>query len=310
MKPFGPSDVCQDRPPARARGFSLIEIIIVVGLLSVIMLGLLLMFDQTQRAFRSSMTQTDVLASGRAVAALLNGAMEQITPSDFGTNTVNFYMTNYGSAALPPLLESLPGDNTQLRTNVLESVYFLSRDNQQWVGTGYMVGTPASGFGSLYRFTTNCPVNQDPVRLFAQYQTNFYMVYTNTDGNLPGYISRLADGVISFTVRAFDTNGYLITNMIGNAVNGTNIVVDAPDDANLGGEARQYIFTGNAVPASVEFNLAVLEDRALARLRAIPADTAAALQRRQLTNQIGVGAVHIFRQRVHVYGLDPTAYEQ
>jgi hypothetical protein len=49
--------------PSGSQRFSLIEIMVTVGLLTFIILGLLLMFNQTQRAFRTGMTQTDVLGS-------------------------------------------------------------------------------------------------------------------------------------------------------------------------------------------------------------------------------------------------------
>ncbi len=51
----------------RTSAFSLIELMITLGLISFIILGLMLMFQQVQRSFRGSMTQTDVLEAGRAV---------------------------------------------------------------------------------------------------------------------------------------------------------------------------------------------------------------------------------------------------
>src|SRR5438552_855059 len=67
-------------PPSRAlSAFSLIEILITVGLLSFIILGLLLMFNQVQRAFRSSTTQADILEAGRAVADMLARELEEMT---------------------------------------------------------------------------------------------------------------------------------------------------------------------------------------------------------------------------------------
>ena len=53
---------------------------VVTALLSVIVLGLMAMFTQTQRAFRTGMAQTDVLESGRMAADLLTRELEQITP--------------------------------------------------------------------------------------------------------------------------------------------------------------------------------------------------------------------------------------
>src|SRR5262249_37093152 len=61
------------------QGFSLIEILVVVALMTIIILGLLLMFQQTQRAFTQSMTQSDVLANGRAVMDLIPREVEQMT---------------------------------------------------------------------------------------------------------------------------------------------------------------------------------------------------------------------------------------
>src|SRR5690349_9405531 len=61
-------------PPAGFRsrqGFSLIEILVVVALLSVIILGLIAMFHQTQKALLSTTTQVDLLESGRAAADLV-----------------------------------------------------------------------------------------------------------------------------------------------------------------------------------------------------------------------------------------------
>ena len=67
-------------PVRGQRGFSLVEILMTVALLSVIILGLVAMFDQTRRAFTSSMTQVDVLEGGRAATALIASDLEQLTP--------------------------------------------------------------------------------------------------------------------------------------------------------------------------------------------------------------------------------------
>src|SRR5258708_2837402 len=71
----------------RRAAFSLIEILIVVALLSIIILGLLAMFSQTQKAFRAGLTQTDVLQAGRLAGDMLGRELEQITPAYvIGTN--------------------------------------------------------------------------------------------------------------------------------------------------------------------------------------------------------------------------------
>src|SRR5262245_59622209 len=111
-----------------AAAFSLIEILVVMALLTVIVIGLMAMFGQTQRAFRTGMTQVDVLAAGRSTADMLARQLEQIRPAY--VNGVNFY------AEIPPnpyrpLLQTLPGANNpppgqKLRTNVLEDLFFLT----------------------------------------------------------------------------------------------------------------------------------------------------------------------------------------
>src|SRR4051812_38323136 len=68
--PFAPAGF-QPRPCATVclrRGFSLIEILVVVALLSVIILGLVAMFHQTQKALLSTTTQVDFLEAGRAAS--------------------------------------------------------------------------------------------------------------------------------------------------------------------------------------------------------------------------------------------------
>src|SRR5262252_9277626 len=124
-------------------GFSLIEILVTVGLLSFIILGLLAMFIQTQKAFRGSMKQTDVMAAGRAIMDMLGRELSQMTPSQM-TRTTNFLVEVESTFAKPPLLMGLPG--TQIvpgvqdrRTNVVQRFFFLSLVNQDWVGTGYVV---------------------------------------------------------------------------------------------------------------------------------------------------------------------------
>src|ERR1051326_4837827 len=144
--------------------FSLIEILVVVALMTIIILGLLLMFLQTQRAFTSSMTQSDVLAAGRAVMDLIPRELEQMTPSQIPSfrlaqNGPEYRCTNFfsqvSSEFYPPLLQGLPG-NSRPRTNIVKNLFFLSRNNQDWIATGYAVIPTyrGAGLGALYRFVS------------------------------------------------------------------------------------------------------------------------------------------------------------
>ena len=136
--------------------FTLIEILAAVTLMSIIVLGLLSMFNQTQRAFRGSMAQVDVLESGRLATDMLARELEQMTPSECpgtnGTHTITFFTFVPSPGA--SMLQGLPGTTLQ-RTNILQGFFYLTRVNQDWIGTGYQVLTndANAGVGTLYRFS-------------------------------------------------------------------------------------------------------------------------------------------------------------
>ena len=296
--------------------FTLLEILVSVALLSVIVLGLFAMFNQTQRAFRQSMTQTDILEAGRAVTEMIPRELEQMTPSHHSPyplspypHGVNFYTELPNST---PLTQPLPG-NVLPRTNLLQDCFILLRQNQTWTGIGYCVrsvdtnqllwlpqteaGNPGKmGAGTLYRFSETLAavqngLPQDPSRLFGDFAKACQPGTSNT-------LTRICDGVIHFYFRAFDTNGVLIT------TNHTNIVVRyypplAP------GEVGGYTFYSNALPAAVELELGLLEQHAWERFNSIPSAAArrAYLQRDDISSR-----VHLFRQRITIRNVDPSAY--
>jgi prepilin-type N-terminal cleavage/methylation domain-containing protein len=277
-----------------SRAFSLVEVLIVVALLSVMVLGLMAMLGQTQRAFRLGMAQTDVLESGRAATDLLARELQQVRPS-YVKQTANFY------AWLPPftpLLQELPGldtaNNKQYRTNLLEDLFFLTCENQRWTAIGYRVGTPDGGVGTLYRYMAP---GLFPADLPAQLARFNNTPLTN--------LSRVAEGVVHFRVRAFDTNGVWITSNFVSPSQGTNIFAKLSSlSSAVPGEVISYQFTSNAVPAVVEIELGFLETRTLERANSI-AD--AATRRTYLERQ--AGRVHLFRQRIPIETVDVKAYQ-
>jgi hypothetical protein len=131
---------------------------VVVVLLSLIVLALMAVFNSTQAAFRASVTQADVLESGRATMDLMTEDLRAMAPSlgvsNNLTGAVNFYAnTNVNEQ---PLVQPLVGGSST-RTNVLENFFILSRGNANgvatWYGVGYAVAINASGpLYSLYRF--------------------------------------------------------------------------------------------------------------------------------------------------------------
>ncbi|HZR19981.1 MAG TPA: hypothetical protein VFE51_22040 [Verrucomicrobiae bacterium] len=305
---------------------------VTVGLLTFIILGLLLMFNQTQRAFRTGMTQTDVLESGRATMDIMARELEQMTPSevpDMLAGNFRYRVTNFFAEPSPgfdwrnPLTQDLPGNvnSIPLRTNLIQRFYFLSKLNQDWLGTGYeVVPDDTNGcVGTLYRYSiTNYPRG-------AMFDTvNFRGGLIDMSGKFRSFVdptnmSRIADGIVHLRLRAFARNGYLLTT---NYVTGTNaaypVQVNGPytnlpnayayssafafgNNTDLK-QAACY-FVSNALPGYVELELGILEPRVLQKYRSIPISTSA---RDYLSNH--VGQVHIFRQRIPVRNLDLSAY--
>jgi len=296
-----PTGSIANRKSQIANGFTLVEVMVVVVLLSLIVVVLMGVFNSTQTAFRASVTQTDVLEGGRAAMDLMAQDLKTMAPSLGASNgAVNFFAANNPNYS--PLVQSLtasPG-NMQ-RTYVLQQFFVLSRVNQSWTGTGYVVVTNSTqgNLYSLYRFsmTTNVSAFNSPAQLY----TNFLTVsYTNS----PPW-SHLIDGVVELRVRAFDDNGGWMTNTLnfaGGQTNKNNNVLFLPPAS---GETGFYMFS-NTLPASVEIEMATFEDRTLQRAGSFGSYQGAT---NYLAGQNQSGKVHVFRQRISIPNVDPSAYQ-
>jgi prepilin-type N-terminal cleavage/methylation domain-containing protein len=308
--------------PSSSRAFSLIELMTVMALLSVIILGLMAMFTQTQRAFRAGLSQTDVLEAGRVATDLIARDLEQATPNFLSRayGAPNFYTLLVYDSALP-----LPGDNPRLaRTNIMDDVFFVVRRNQTWTGIGYFVRTNMDGpnaglgfgpVGTLYRFETNQTVLGQVTNA-----NGLVMGFLNARArtNYPG-VSRIVDGVVSFRVLPRDDQGWVTfynTNWLWNQpfswppmLKSTNLLTSVRPPPNLmvaliPPQYTVYQFYSNAVPAAVDFELGILEQQAFERYKSIPVFTA---QTNYLASQ--AGSVHLFRQVVPIRNVDPAAYQ-
>ena len=283
------------RPTTKRRGlhaFSLVEVLLVVSLLSLIILALMNVFNATQTAFRASLTQTDVLEGSRAAMQLITTDLRGLTPSGGVFGAVNFSVIANNNSAYTPLRQSLPGATVQ-RTNLLNYFFSLGRQNQKWIGVGYIVDTTStSPLYPLYRFYRETNTTTSPRILFDEFANAVANAqWTN--------MSHVMDGVVHLVVRAHDTNGMWMNYNYTNAANFT-LVSPYPSY----GESQFYMFS-NMVPAAVELQLGVLEDRPLARAESLPFQSVA--QSNYLAQQSG--RVHVFRQLVPIPNVDPTAYQ-
>lgn len=285
------------------RAFSLIEVLVVTGLLSVIILGLVLMFGQTQRAYKLGTTQVDVLEGGRMVSDMLSREVAQMSPTYVATSNCLIVLRNFA-----PLVQELPGNvpASPDRTNLLMEFFFHTKENQTMTGIGYTVLDPATGahpqggVGTLFRYSTNRTIG---LNNYQQFLPQLYETFRTTSVT---NMSRVLDGVVHFKVRAFNAKG----DWINHNDFGDNIYTNLPTDlgplrANYPfGEVPVLTFVSNAVPASLEIELGLLEEKTAERARSISTDAA------RLT-YLGKEAakVHIFRWRVPVRNVDPTAYQ-
>ncbi len=287
-------------PVIRRRAFSLIEIMVAVSLLSVIIVGLLLMFYHVQRAFRAGTAQADILESGRATMSLVTRDLQEMTAC---------HLTNVFNCLIEP---SLPNNSPSFqdlatgsrRTNWFQDIAFLSRVNDEWTATAYRVAYGADGVGTLYRMvqrTNRWTLFQDSsnaVRELTMIASRDF--YTGANSNL---YNRVVEGVVAFDVRPLDTNGLAFPNMDPLARGSSNPAYRWKPNVEVNNGNGTFFFYNDATPAYVDVELAILEPAALTRFR-VQEDIGGAQARNYLGRQIG--RTHVFRQRVAIL---PSAIE-
>ena len=176
-------------------------------------------------------------------------------------------------------------------------MYFLTKENQTWSGIGYYLFPANGGVGTLYRYVSNAAFGQNPAQLYSGYHRT---INDATNRNVFTNLNRILDGVVHFKVRAYNPDGHWITTN-----NLFNVWVREPRFALYAtNESELYFFTNNVVPAAVELELGVLEERAIVRARTI---TDSLSRSNYLARE--AGKVHLFRLRVPVRNVDPTAYQ-
>jgi hypothetical protein len=117
------------------------------------------------------------------------------------------------------------------------------------------------------------------------------------------YIHHLLNGVVHLNVRAYDTNGIVLTN--GYGIGQPMVIDNTTFYPPAGGEVSMFMCS-NTLPAAVEIQMGVLEDRTLSRASSFGLGSSLNYSN-YLTQQ--AGKLHLFRQRVTIPNCDPTAYQ-
>lgn len=312
----------------RRRGMTLLELMVSMALLTVIILGLYSMFDQTQKALLRGGEEVDVQETARSAFRVMLSQVDEVAAAGV------FYRTNFN--LIPPqryqgfstnflvrlntnaprfLTQGLVGNTN--RTHELHDFFFLTRDKRDWKCTGYFVGPTAEpkdslvprpadsalwqqGVGSLYRFElkTNYLRMND---LFLQTNIANFFVKPTTGSTVDdpsasrvfSTINRVADGIVHLRVITH-TNGTLVPRVGG--INGLTLADNIPADS--------VTLTNEQTPSHIEIELGVLEPKTLGLARSIPAGVGASnlLYR-------SAGNVLMFRARVPVRTRNDSGFQ-
>lgn len=258
------------RPAARQRAVTLLELMVSISLLTLIVLGLYSMFNQTQEALRRGSSQVDVLESGRAAMEILVRELEQMRPSG-QTNGTNLYVAPNPVGF--PLVQQLVDD--AYVTNQLQTCFFLTKQTD-WKAIAYIVSYANSTNAADLTLLTNGVGTLSRIEFSTNHMTmtgnNLFNAYWGA--SLTNY-SRVSDGIVHFSLRAFDTNGF---------------------DTN----GLSYVYTNTHLPAYLEVELGVLEPQVLEQARAMPSLVASSNFLAQQSSK-----VHLFRQRIPVRTVTP-----
>jgi hypothetical protein len=274
---------------------TIVELLVAMSLLTVIVLGLYLMFDRVQRAFRGATTQVDVLEGGRSTVSIMIHDIEQMRGAGYRDATVansnalftNIWINDYSNYMTLPVTYLIDGTPV---TNGYRDLFFISNTNGGWIAVGYRLATrtnyytpPTNGLGTLLRFER---VMRDPddLRMTNNVGNNiltnnpFYR-FTTFAPEFTNDFQPVLEGVVHLDFRAYDPNGSSIELLPDGTWSFTNYL------ANL------------SMPRWVEFEFGMLEPLVAEQARAIPIYQ---VQTNFLARPENLGKVHLFRQRVAI----------
>lgn len=266
----------------RQAAFSLLELLVAVGLLSVVVLALYAMFDQTQKALHANIAQTDVMEGGRSAFDLIVRDVERAHPAGV-VGPTNNPVYNLVVRKRPLTPQSSPGSQDVIHRDATftELFYLLSLRDRVWSAAGLFVAseTDASqpvpvingvpSIGTLYRYQS--PSNYfvrgpQATTALARYFTDFDDSRNTARTLRAQNSSRLLDGVVFFRALPYGSGGLPLDAVtIPLNLQITNVTVARPHAGNF-----LTTFTGAAMPSAVEIEFGVLPPKSLSQYRSVP----------------------------------------
>ncbi len=301
---------------ARQHAFSLLEVLVAVGLMSIVILALYSMFDQTQKALRANSAQSDVSESGRAAMELIVRDLERAWATRIPEVTNNVVIRRtYPAAVLPEL-----GDGFS-RDSAFHELFLLSRpDTGQALGLGLFVANDtnalnrtAAHVGTLYRYEvpgSSAVFGSDGVS-FGQVKNfspqtllragaapttfnSFWRDFADLGTGVRSNASRLLDGVVFFRAFAYGPNGQIIDGTTRTNIYPNDIPPDVQAYYKTGpGDENITTFGNTALPSTIEVELGTLPPRLLSQFRSLPNEN---LKTNFLTRNFA--NILVFRQRI------------
>ncbi|MBL9137159.1 MAG: prepilin-type N-terminal cleavage/methylation domain-containing protein [Verrucomicrobiales bacterium] len=331
---------CAEFPVRSSRGFTIIELLLAVSIMTVIIISLYSVFDQTQRALRGTIAQVDVLEGVRSASDIVTRELE-------GAAFVPLARYTNFSVARSPLSASVTLSNLTggiLMNTVLQDVFFHKRFGENWSALGYWVGprvtngvdlfdmsrTPTLTVGRLYRYEASLTRAQvrdlgtKPADLNLNERNRLLGEFENL--SLPFRLQRSApvlDGVVHFRVIAFTQAGTPI--YYGRNERGVPYMQALLDDYNndrskglispdaylssrfeaIPGESVYSRFSDLSyptAPAALELELGVLEPPVLVQYASIAEGQPDAAAAFLARN---AAKIHMFRQRITLRNASP-----
>ncbi len=309
--------------PRRTSAFSLLEMLVSMGILSLLVLALFSLFNQTQKALLANVTQSDVMENGRSIIDLLVRDLVRARPAGLGSNFIflpgttniqevvnpapNLVVLRTTAGIANPTAKQLFTDGWR-RDALMHDLFYLAEQRPgQWTGAGLFVADedtrfPDHGLGTLYRYEDIQPVSLRGARA-ADRVWDLYNRFFGTSGNglnyrlSPTNSSRLIDGVVFFRVTPFGALGEALDQTLRAQ---TNIFPNPPDvligpDNTIPYNLSATQFRGRAFPSALELELGVLPTELLERYRALP-QTPDTIRARFLINN--AANILVFRQRI------------